>query len=317
MNIQSDLWVDKYRPITLQDMIMSDQNRDLVEKFRSENSIPNLMLVGHPGIGKSTLAKVLVKDVLNCTYLYINASDESGVDTIRHKVVSFANTHSFDGKIKVVILDETDGLSTVTSSGKTSAQQALRNVMEEFSDTTRFILTANYPQKIIPALHSRCQQLDLTPPQDAFIKRCLHILQSEHVKLKNVDKNSLLHFIKSKYPDLRKAVNELQKSTIQGEISLLTDNQNSISREVFSKLCENHDSFGIRKFIIEKESEFGDYHDLMKQLFECFYTSDLPLEKKRDSMLTLTEHLYRDSLVMDREINCFSAIIMIGKILEK
>lgn len=310
------MWVDKYRPTTLQDMVLSDNNRKLIEKFQTENKIPNLMLIGNSGIGKSTLAKVLVKSILNCTYLYINASDESGVDTIRHKVVNFANTYSFDGKIKVVILDEVDGMSSINSGGKTSAQQALRNVMEEFSDTTRFILTANYAQKIIPALHSRCQQIDLTPPSDLFVKRCLYILKTEQVKIKDGIKAELLTFIKNKYPDLRKVINELQKHTIKGELSLPNQKQSSIAQDIFEKLKTRANINTIRQFIIENESEFGDYQDLLKQLFECFYHSSISQEQKRDCMLTITEHLYRDNIVMDHEINCFSAIIMIGKILE-
>jgi DNA polymerase III delta prime subunit len=313
---QSDMWVDKYRPTVLNDMVLSDSNKQLLEKFKATNRIPHLMLIGNPGIGKSTLAKVLVKDVLNCTYQYINASDESGVDTIRHKVVNFANTYSFDGKIKVVILDETDGLSTVTASGKTSAQQALRNVMEEFSDTTRFILTANYPQKIIPALHSRCQQIDLTPPPDLFVKRCLYILKTEQVKLKDLDKSDLINFIKSKYPDLRKTINELQKNTVNNTLSLPNKKQTTISQDIYNMLVDKKTLNSIRQYIIENESEFGDYHDLMKGLFNLFYDSELSQDIKRDCMLTLTEHLYRDSIVMDHEINCFSAIILMNKILE-
>lgn len=315
MELISNMWVDKYRPLTLDDMVLSESNRLLFNKFNTENSIPNLMLVGHPGIGKSASAKVLVKDVLKCTYLYINASDESGVDTIRHKVVNFANTYSFDGKIKVVILDEVDGCSSVVSGGKTSAQQALRNVMEEFSDTTRFILTANYPQKIIPALHSRCQQIDLTPPSESYIKRCLHILKSEKIKIK-ATKPELLQFIKGKYPDLRKAINELQKHTIDGELTLPHKKQTSIAQDIFNQLINRISINKIRQFIIENESEFGDYQDLMKKLFEVVYESDIEFTKKRDIMLILTEALYRDSIVMDHEINCFSAIIMIDKVLE-
>lgn len=315
MELQSNMWIDKYRPATLDDIVLSTTNRALIDKFKHENSIPNLMFTGDPGIGKSSLAKVLVKDVLNCTYLYINASDESGVDTIRYKVVNFANTYSFDGKIKVVILDEVDGLSTVTSSGKTSAQQALRNVMEEFSNTTRFILTANYPQKIIPALHSRCQQIDLTIPFDLFAKRCLQVLKNEQVKLSGNIKNDLMKFIKGKYPDLRKAINELQKYTINGELSLPNDRQTSIAQEVFGMLTSKAKLHSVRQYIIQNESEFGDFHDLLKQLFEIVYNSELPFEHKRECMLILTEHLYRDSTVMDHEINCFSAIILMDKIL--
>ena len=136
------LWVEKYRPKTLGDIILSDDNLSIIEKYQTENEIPNLLFAGCQGVGKTTLAKILVNDVLECQYLYINASDENGIDTIRSKVTQFAQTRSLDGKIKVIILDECDGLSQ-------DAQRALRNTMEEYAEITRFILTANYSHRII------------------------------------------------------------------------------------------------------------------------------------------------------------------------
>ena len=122
------------------------------------------------------LAKVLAKQVLDCQYLYINASDENGIDTIRSKVTQFAQTRSIDGNIKIIILDECDGLSQ-------DAQRALRNTMEEYAEITRFVLTANYSHRIIPALQSRCQSLDLTPPLELCVDRVIHILKSENICL--------------------------------------------------------------------------------------------------------------------------------------
>ena len=229
--------------------------------------------------------------------------------------LAVSQTHNFFIGNTETLTHNCDGLSYTGVGSKTSAQQALRNVMEEFSDTTRFILTTNYPQKIIPALHSRCQQIDLTPPSELYIKRCLHILKTEKVKIK-ATKPELLQFIKGKYPDLRKVINELQKYTIESELVLPHKKQTSIAQDVFNQLINREDINKVRQFIIENESEFGDYQDLMKQLFEATYSSTTEFTKKRDMMLILTEALYRDSIVMDHEINCFSAIIMIDKVLE-
>ena len=153
----NSLWVEKYRPKTLEDFICTEANKDIIASFKNKEEIPNLLFTGTPGLGKTTLAKIIVNDILGCQYLYINASDENGIDTIRTKVTSFAQTKSIDGKIKVIILDEADGLSI-------DAQRVLRNTMEEFARITRFILTANYKYRVIPALQSRCQSLELTPP---------------------------------------------------------------------------------------------------------------------------------------------------------
>src|SRR6476469_5737122 len=149
----NDLWVEKYRPKTLDELVLDSDNRTYFNSLKGKQEIPNLLFLGPPGIGKTTLSKIIVKEILNCQYLYINASDESGIDTIRNKVKSFAQTRSMDGKVKICLLDECDHLSSVNSGlGNTNAQAALRNLMEEYSGTTRFILTGNYRHKIIPAL---------------------------------------------------------------------------------------------------------------------------------------------------------------------
>ena len=169
------IWVEKYRPAKLNDLILDDKSLRIVSQFKGE--IPNLLFVGSPGTGKTTLARIIVNDILGCNYLYINASDESGIDTIRHNITNFAQTKSFDGGVKVVVLDEADGLTS-------QAQAALRNTMETYAKYCRFILTANYKHKIIPALQSRCQSLDLKPVIDQAVKRCYNILQQEKYRKK-------------------------------------------------------------------------------------------------------------------------------------
>ena len=206
MNLDfSNIWVEKYRPKKLDDFVISEENKSIITSFIQKNEIPNLLFTGTPGIGKTSLAKILVNDILKCQYLYINASDENGIDTIRTKVTNFAQTKSIDGKIKVIILDETDGLSL-------DGQRALRNTMEEYSKITRFILTANYKHKIITALQSRCQSIDLVPPLTLVAKRCLFILKAEKIDIVESDKIKVAQLVKSFYPDLRKCINELQKA---------------------------------------------------------------------------------------------------------
>jgi DNA polymerase III delta prime subunit len=142
-----NLWIEKYRPQTLDDMCLSDSIRAFFSSFTNE--IPHFLFTGNPGTGKTTISRIIVQDILKCDYLYINASDETGIDNIRVKVSGFVQTKSFDGGIKVVVLDEADGLSK-------EAQKCLRNLMEDYAKVARFILTANYRHKIIAPLQSRC-----------------------------------------------------------------------------------------------------------------------------------------------------------------
>ena len=195
------IWVEKYRPQTLSDVILDKETLRVVEEYTNE--IPNLLFVGNPGTGKTTLARVIVNDILGCNYLYINASDESGIDTIRHNITNFAQTKSFDGGVKVVILDEADGLTS-------QAQAALRNTMETYAKYCRFILTANYKHKIIPALQSRCQSLTIKPVVELAVKRCYNILKDENVKVPEEQKKKFVQLVKRHFPDLRKTINELQ-----------------------------------------------------------------------------------------------------------
>lgn len=303
----NNLWVEKYRPKILSDFIISDVNKPLIESFKTKKEIPNLLFLGTPGLGKTTLAKILVNDILDCQYLYINASDENGIDTIRNKVTSFAQTKSFDGKIKVIILDETDGLSI-------DAQRALRNTMEEFAKITRFILTANYKYRVIPALQSRCQSFDLTPPLDGVVKRCAFILKSEKIEIPSTEKTKLLEFIKSNYPDLRKCINELQKYSSSGTLNL-ADTSNDEVLELIFKEIQGKNITSLRKALIENENQFNhDYVTLMRNLFNYVDKSKLTDNVKRDFLLTLSEYIYRSSFVVDQEINCYSCFISLANI---
>lgn len=302
----NNLLVEKYRPAKLSDMVLSDSNRKFFESITNE--IPNLLFVGTPGLGKTTLARILVNDVLECQYLYINASDENGIDTIRSKVVGFSQTKSLDGKHKVVILDEADGITI-------DGQRALRNTMEEYSSMTRFILTANYKHKIIPAIQSRTQFFDLAPPFDDVVKRIVNVVKEEGIKIDAKQKANFVSLIKQDYPDIRKILNNVQKATIN---STFTVDHSVDSKDIVDKIHKHitsNDSIGLRKYLIENENEFqGDYHNLMKQYLNFVYSSNIDDNKKRQYIVTISDHMYKDVFVLDKEINAFACWVNLEKI---
>jgi DNA polymerase III delta prime subunit len=302
----NNLLVEKYRPTKLSDMVLSDSNRKFFQSIIDE--IPNLLFVGTPGLGKTTLARILVNNVLGCQYLYINASDENGIDTIRSKVVGFSQTMSLDGKHKVVILDEADGITI-------DGQRALRNTMEEYSGKTRFILTANYKHKIIPAIQSRTQFFDLTPPFDDVVKRVVNVVKEEGIKIDNNQKTNFINLIKQDYPDIRKVLNTVQKSTIS---KIFTIDHSVDSKEIVNVIHKHiisKDSLKLRKYLIENENEFqGDYHNLMKQYLNYVYTSSLDDNKKRQYIVTISDYMYKDVFVLDKEINAFACWVNLEKI---
>jgi DNA polymerase III delta prime subunit len=303
----SNLWCEKYRPHTLDDLVCSTFTKESLLSFKEKDEIPNLLFTGAAGIGKTSAAKIIVNDILGCQYLYINASDENGIDTIRHKVVNFAQTMSIDGKVKVIILDECDGLSI-------DAQRALRNTMEEFAGITRFILTANYKYRIIPALQSRCQSFDLTPPVDLAVKRCVSILVKEKITVPAEQKIKLVEFIKGTYPDLRKCINELQKFSSSGSLMLNDTRNNKVLELIFNEV-KNKNVVALRKALIESEHTFNsDYVLLLRNLFNFVDEAETNSNLKRFYLLAISEYIYRSSFVVDQEINCYACLIQLSDI---
>jgi replication factor C small subunit len=306
MNLYNQLWVQKYAPKTLSDLVLSDDNREFFSRI--DNDTPHLLLYGNAGTGKTTLAKIIVNNVLQCQYLYINASDENGVDTIRNKVISFSQTQSLDGKKKIIILDEFCGTTG-------EAQRILRNVMEEYASTTRFILTANYINKIIEPIQSRCLLFNIIPKLDQTILRCFNILKQENIKVDS--EKDLITFVKDSFPDIRRIINDLQKFSITGTLQIKNnDYAKNFANVLFDNLISKKSVIEIRKSVINEEKNFAsDYQALLKELFDIIYTSDLKEDIKRAMMLEIGEHMYRDNLVMDHEINFFCCIISIEKLI--
>ena len=211
-SLKHSLWVEKYRPNKLDNYIGNDHLKSKVSVYLESGDIPHLLLFGRAGTGKTTLAKLLINNI-ECDYLYINASDENSVDVVREKVKNFASTLGFKD-MKVIILDECDYITP-------NAQAALRNLMETYSKHSRFILTCNYPNRVIPALHSRCQGFHIAKiDQTEFTARVAEILITEGV---TPDLDTLDTYVKATYPDLRKCINTVQMNV--QDRSLLKPNE--------------------------------------------------------------------------------------------
>ena len=301
-----NLWVESYRPKTLDDLVLTNEELSFFLSLKEEKEIPNLLFAGSPGTGKTSLAKIIVNDILKCQYLYINASDENGIDTIRSKVIGFSQTRSFDGGIKVVLLDEADSISLEGS-------KALRNVIEEYSENTRFIFTCNYLFKIIPALQSRCQIFSLVPPLDKTIGRVVSILKHEKIEVPECEKPRLIELIRSGYPDLRRIINDIQKHSYTGTLRIKECTTRNVAEKVIQRLIGKTSTMELRKFVIESEQDFsGDYLQLLREMFEIvFYSKELE-SNKSDLLLIISEAIYRDSFVIDKEINWFSCCLKIN-----
>lgn len=300
-----NLWVEKYRPKSIHAICIDKNIKQQFDTYSNSGEIPNLLFLGRAGIGKTSLAKIIVNEILKCQYLYINASDENGIDTIRSKVTRFAQTKSLDGGIKVIILDEVDGLTM-------DAQRALRNTMEEYSENCRFILTANFKHRVIEPLQSRAQTYDLTPPYDQYRNRIVEILKSEGVEY---DEASIESVRSNYYPDLRKGVNEIQKSVIDNKLVLNLDSKgDELVKMIYAYILKSGNPLPLRSKIISKEQAFNaDYSKLLKNLFEEVCSNQSSDELKKKHLIIISEHMYRAGFVVDQEINFFSCLLNISE----
>jgi len=306
--LQSDefknLWCEKYRPKQFSDLILSVEDREYFQSLKTKQEIPHLLFTGNAGSGKTSLAKIIVNDILDCQYLYINASDENGIDTIRTKINGFAHTKSFDGKMKVILLDEADNLTN-------SAQDALRNIIEEYATNCRFILTGNYLHKISKPIQSRCQSINLIPPIKEIGARVINILKQENIQITDEEMPKLLKLIKGIYPDIRSIIGKLQQYSHSGILQIKDSNIKYIADEICNKLNTKENINTIRTYVIEKEVEFaGNYHQLLKEMFECYYNDEkISRDIKTDKLLQISEAMYRDAIVLDKEINWFACCL--------
>lgn len=310
MSNPTNLWIEKYRPKTLDEIVLSLDDRKFFEALAQKQDIPHLLYAGTPGVGKTSLAKIIINDVLNCDSLYINASDENGIDTIRGKIVGFARTKSFDGRLKVILLDEVDGLSG-------ESMKALRNVMEEYSDTCRFQMTCNYLFKVIEAIRSRCTIVNLIPPIEGVVQRVGDILKREGIVVNPTQKPLLVDHIRKSLPDLRRIVNDIQKFSVTGTLDIKSEGSSTFAKAILAKIFCKEDMMKLRKEIIEGEKFFSsDYRHLLKLIFEELFNSNLDNELKGDLLLAAADSMESDSFVVDKEINFFAAILRMSRLMQ-
>jgi len=303
-----ELWTEKYRPRTVADYVFRDEaQKKQVESWVSSGAIPHLPFSGAPGVGKTTLAKILINELGIDQYdvLEINASRENSVDTIRDKITGFVQTMPF-GEFKVVLLDEADYISP-------NGQAALRGVMETYASTARFILTCNYPNRVIPALHSRCQGFHIEKiDTNEFTARVAKVMLEESVKF---EIDILDSYVKATYPDLRKCLNLTQMNTVDGVLQSPKDTQNSSAdyKLAVVDLFKEGKIREARKLLCSQVRP-----DEMEELFRWMY-DNLELwsnteEGQDKAVLIIRQGLVNHSLVSDPEINLSATLVELSQI---
>ena len=304
--MKNSLFVEKYRPVNINNYVGNESIKNTVKKYISQNDIQNLLFYGPAGTGKTTLAKLIVKNI-DCDYLYINASDERGIETIRDKVAGFASTATFKS-IKVVILDEADFLTIM-------AQASLRNVIETFSRSTRFILTCNYVERIIDPIQSRCQTLKIVPPsKEDIIEHLVKILTKENISFDSPD---VISVVNSNYPDVRKMLNIIQMSTIDGgqnDLYLRIDKDVIVSSNYMNKVLNElkkprPDWKSIRQIIIN--ANVSDFEVFYRFLYDN--ASEYLDGKEGMVAIYVNEYSYQANFRIDKEINIMA---LISKLIE-
>ena len=297
------LWTEKYRPKDVDGYVFRDtQQREQIQAWIKEGSIPHLLLSGAPGVGKTTLAKILITQLEIDEYdvLEINASRENSVDTIRDKISGFVETMPF-GKFKVVLLDEADYISP-------NGQAALRGVMETFAQTARFILTCNYPNRVIPALHSRCQGFHIEKiDQTEFTARVAKILMDESV---TPDLDILDTYVKATYPDLRKCLNLVQMNSTTGTLIQPQANEGSAKdyRLDVVQLFKAGKIQEARKLLC-KHARPEEMEDMFRWMYDNLDLFGDTEEKKDKAILVIRNGLVNTSMVADAEINLSATLV--------
>lgn len=295
------IWAEKYRPSNLDDYVGNDTLKAKVKQYIETNDIPHLLLYGSAGTGKTTLAK-LITNSIKCDMLYINASDENGIDTIRIKIKNFACNVGFN-PLKVIILDEADYFTP-------AAQAGLRNMMETYSEHTRFILTCNFHERIIEPIHSRCQSFGVTPPSKKDVAANLvNILKKENVSF---DKEGVILLVNTHYPDIRAVINTAQRNVVDGVLKLAKEDvlEGDVKAKVVEmlKMDDVHEAFtNIRQLLADNNiRNFADFYTV---LFEK--VDEYAADKAADVIIILADGQFQDASVVDKEICFMSTVIKI------
>ena len=297
------LWVEEYRPKTIEDCILPDSLKTLFTSFVQKGELSNLLLSGTSGIGKTTVAKALCEQ-LNCDWIMINGSEEGGIDVLRNKIKNFASTVSLSGGKKVVILDEADYLNPQ------STQPALRGFVEEFHKNCRFILTCNFKNRIIEPLHSRFSNIEFkVNPKDKpklasrLLERAVFILKEQNI---NYEEKVLVELIKKHFPDFRKLINELQRYSVSGTIDagILVNVSDENLKTLISHL-KNKEFSDMRKWVVNNLD--NDPVKIFRKIYDTLY-SNLEPSTIPHAVLIIADYQYKSAFVADQEINLVACL---------
>ena len=302
-NVNDLIWVEKYRPQSVEFCILPERLKQLFTRIVEEKSIPNMILSGTAGVGKTTIARALCNDV-GCDYLFINGSDENGIDTFRSKIKTYASSSSISGGKKVVIIDEADYMNPHT------LQPSLRAAIEEFAANCTFIFTCNYKERLIQPLHSRCTVIDFTLHKEEkvfmakeFYKNIKNVLVVEGIEFDNA---VLIQFVKTYFPDFRRTINELQRYSKMGKIDvgILTNIAHSNIKECVEFL-KNKDFRSTRKWVGTNEL---NYDTVFTQIYDALYDIMMP-QSIPQAVLILADYQYKSAFVGDKELNLVACLV--------
>jgi len=303
------LWTEKYRPKKIDDCILPERLKKPFQEYVNQSNIPNLLLSGGAGVGKTTVAKAMCEEI-GCDVMVINGSDEGRlIDTFRTKIKNFASSMSLAGGRKVVIIDEADYCNAE------SVQPALRNFIEEFAGNCSFIFTCNYKNKLIDPLHSRCAVIDFALKNgekaqmaSAFMKRVQSVLQSENVEY---DDKVVAELIKKNFPDFRRVINELQRYSQLGKIDIgILSQISDVTINDIIKYIKEKDFGAIRKWVASNDIDAtAFYRKLYDNLYEVLKPQSIP-----QAVLILADYQYKGAFVADQEINTVACLteLMVG-----